>query len=183
MSPTPTLHLRALAPGDIDRVHAIEVAASPDPWSRQLLANELDGTGADRHWLVATTEPAGQRAIGDEVSSQIIGFGGVLQVLDEAHIMNLVVDPTWRRQGVASRLLATLLLDIGDRGAIAATLEVRAGNRPAIELYRAFGFEQAGRRPRYYADGEDAEIMWCHRIDRPARRDHFGAMATGGDSR
>lgn len=183
MSPTSTLQFRTMGPADIDRVHAIEVVASPDPWSRELLAGELDGDGADRLWLVATADRSESTGLSDETPGQIIGFGGVLQVLDEAHIMNLVVDPAWRRQGVASRLLAQLLLDIGDRGATGATLEVRAANHPAIELYRHFGFEQAGCRPRYYADGEDAEIMWCHRIDRPARRDHFEAIVAGGANR
>ena len=167
MSPSPTLDLRPLTGDDLDRVHELEVAASPDPWSRELLAGELVGDRSDRHWLVALGP---DRASG---GTPIIGFGGVLRVVDEAHIMNLVVEPTWRRRGVASRLLARLLLDSGDRGAISATLEVRASNRAAIELYRSFGFEIAGRRPRYYADDEDAEIMWCHRIDRADRRDGF----------
>lgn len=165
---TGALELRTLEAADVDRVHALEVAASPDPWSRDLLAAELEGDRRDRHWLVA---------VGAKAS--ILGFGGVLQVIDEAHIMNLVVDPANRRRGVARRILAQLLLDIGDRGALSATLEVRAGNRPAIELYRSFGFELAGRRPRYYPDGTDAEIMWCHRIDRAERRARFLAQSTG----
>ncbi len=169
MSRTPTVavDLRPLDEADLDRVHALEVAASEDPWSRELLAGELVGDRRDRLWLVATA-PDGT----------ILGFGGVLQVVDEAHVMNLVVDPAWRRHGIARRLLGRLLLDIGDRGAIAATLEVRAGNDAAIGLYRSFGFEQAGRRPRYYPDGTDAEIMWCHQLHRPDRRELFAAMAS-----
>lgn len=177
MNPAPTLELRPLATPDLDQVHAIEVAASPDPWSRDLLAGELTGDRGDRHWLVALG-PANDRT-SDRASAPIVGFGGVLQVVDEAHIMNLVIDPAWRRQGVASRLLAKLLVDIGDRGAISATLEVRSANTAAIGLYQSFGFELAGRRPRYYPDGEDAEIMWCHRIDRTESRDRFNAIAVG----
>ncbi len=167
MNPSPTLDLvlRPLDAADLDPVHALEVAASEDPWSRDLLAGELEGDRNDRHWLVATG-PDGT----------ILGFGGVLQVVDEAHIMNLVVDAAWRRHGIARRLLGRLLLDVGDRGAIGATLEVRAGNDAAIGLYRSFGFERAGRRPRYYPDGTDAEIMWCHQLHRPERRELFAAL-------
>jgi len=167
MNPIPTvaIDLRPLAAADLDRVHTLEVEGSEDPWSLDLLAGELEGDRSDRHWLVATG-PDGT----------ILGFGGVLQVVDEAHIMNLVVDPAWRRHGIARRLLGQLLLDIGDRGAIAATLEVRAGNDAAVALYSGFGFERAGRRPRYYPDGTDAEIMWCHRIHRTDRRELFTAM-------
>ena len=165
-----TLDVRPLAETDLDAVHRLELASSPDPWSRDLLAAELpsaDGHGApnDRIWLVAVEVV--------DRGAAVVGFGGVLQVIDEAHVMNLAVDPARRRLGVASRLLAALLLAIGDRGAVSVTLEVRASNVGAIELYRRFGFEVAGRRPRYYPDGEDAEIMWCHRIDRPDTRRRF----------
>lgn len=166
---TVDLELRPLAEADLDAVHRLEVAASPGPWSRDLLAGELEGDRGDRLWLVATERTA-------EGGTIVVGFGGVLQVVDEAHVMNVVVDPSRRRQGIASRLLARLLLEIGDRGAVAVTLEVRSSNTPAIELYRRFGFEVAGHRPRYYADGEDAEIMWCHRIDRSATRQLFQTL-------
>lgn len=154
---SPTL-LRSMVEDDLDAVHRLEVAAAPDPWSRELLAGELEGDRSNRHWLVAVEDDL------------VVGYGGLLLVVDEAHIMNLAVDPGRRRRGLASRLLAALLLQAGDRGITAVTLEVRVGNRPAIGLYQRFGFEEAGIRPRYYPDGEDASIMWCHRIDRPAAR-------------
>jgi ribosomal-protein-alanine N-acetyltransferase len=143
---------------DLDRVHAIEVSASPDPWSRNLFADELAGDRDDRRWLVA--EPTDRTG----ASSDLVGFGGVMVIADEAHIMNVAVEPKHRRQGIAARLVARLLLDVADGGASAATLEVRAGNDPAAGLYRRFGFVEAGRRPRYYPDGEDAIIMWLHRL-------------------
>lgn len=172
MTGAPTLELRSMTAADLDAVHRLEVEASPDPWSRELLAGELDGDRADRLWLVALA-PTADGSGSPAGTSAIVGFGGALQVVDEAHIMNLAVAPDQRRRRVASRLVASLLLASGDRGAISATLEVRAGNRAAIELYRSFGFEIAGRRPAYYPDGEDAEIMWLHRIDRPATRDRL----------
>ena len=131
----------------LDAVHGIEVAATSDPWSRSLFEAELADGGPARHWLVA------------EQRGQVIGFGGLLFVVDEAHVMNLAVTPELQRTGVASALLSRLLLDAGDRGATGVTLEVRASNRPAIALYQRFGFTEAGRRPKYYADGEDAVCL------------------------
>ncbi|MEM9564917.1 MAG: ribosomal protein S18-alanine N-acetyltransferase [Actinomycetota bacterium] len=165
---TVTVELQPLVEDDLDAVHRLEVDSSPDPWSRDLLAGELDGDGNDRLWLVA--------AAGRGPRRRIVGFGGVLLVVDEAHVMNLVVSAGQRRRRVASRLLASLLLAAADRGATAATLEVRAGNDAAIELYRRFGFEMAGRRPRYYADGADAEIMWCHGLYRPDVRSRLRTL-------
>ncbi len=163
------LTLRPLAGDDLDAVHRLEVASSASPWSRELLAGELsedDAVILDRCWLVATDD-----------ENRLAGFGGVLLVADEAHVMNIAVDHARRRHGIASRLLAELLLVAGDRGSISATLEVRAGNTPAIGLYRRFGFDDSGRRPRYYSDGEDALIMWLHRIDRPAVREQLDHLA------
>ncbi len=162
--------VRALGPDDLERVHAIEVEVSPAPWSASLFADELQGDGLDRHWLVT------------ELAGQVVGFGGLMIVADEAHIMNVAVDPRHQRTGVAARLVAGLLLEAGDRGSIAATLEVRVSNLAAKALYRRFRFEEAGIRPRYYPDGEDAAIMWAHRIyDAQYRRLLADERSKGGD--
>ena len=74
--------------------------------------------------------------------------------------MNVAVDPSRRRRGVASALLAEMLERAG-HGQGRYTLEVRTSNEGAIDLYRRFGFTAAGTRRRYYQDtGEDALIMW-----------------------
>ena len=151
----PSVLLRDMTIEDVAPVAGLERLCSRDPWSESLFRGEF-GTTIPRQWLVAV-------AGGD-----IIAFGGTLRVTDELHIMNLGVHPSWRRKGLAGLLLARLLRDGVDRGAVAATLEVRAGNRAAIELYQRFGFTVVGRRDGYYPDGEEAAIMWVHRMHRPA---------------
>ncbi|MEM7273118.1 MAG: ribosomal protein S18-alanine N-acetyltransferase [Actinomycetota bacterium] len=168
---TKALTLRPMGAADVDAVHGIETAAAVDPWSRELLANELNGDRVDRHWLVAT-----------DARGVIAGFGGLLFVLDETHVMNLAVDPARHREGIASAILARLLQDARNRGATAATLEVRAGNAAALGLYRRFGFEPSGRRPGYYPDGEDAVIMWCHRLDRAPTAGTTAGSATTAEA-
>ena len=161
------IELRPFVAADVDAVHQIEVAANEDPWSRSLFADELRidaGASSDRHWLVATADDT------------LVAFGGILFVADEVHVMNLAVEPTKQRQGIAARLLAALLTKAGDRGAISATLEVRSSNLAARGLYERFGFSKAGIRPNYYSNGEDAVIMWAHRIYSAEFRQHMSDM-------
>ena len=144
------LACRPMTVGDLEEVAAIEALSSPEPWSRSLLAGELELPADANHWLVAETAATGT----------VIGFAGTMVVADEAHILNIAVHPDHRRRSVG-RLLMTRILDAGrQRGAVATTLEVRSTNRSAIALYSSFGFRRAGRRPGYYRDGTDALIMW-----------------------
>jgi ribosomal-protein-alanine N-acetyltransferase len=75
---------------------------------------------------------------------------------DEAEILNLAVDPGFRRRGVASALLSAVSAQA--RGTI--FLEVAEPNAPAIALYRKLGWEQAGLRAGYYNHGSvNAVVM------------------------
>jgi ribosomal-protein-alanine N-acetyltransferase len=76
------------------------------------------------------------------------------------HLMNVAVDPSRRRQGIATALLDRLF-EQADKPSEQYTLEVRTSNDSAIRLYERFGFRAAGRRRAYYHDNrEDALIMW-----------------------
>lgn len=96
----------------------------------------------------------------------IVGMIVIWMIIDEAHIATIAVHPNFRRQGIA-RFLVTAGLDEAIKNKMkTATLEVRAGNLAAQTLYRQFGFESVGIRPRYYKDNangvtayEDAIIM------------------------
>jgi ribosomal-protein-alanine N-acetyltransferase len=94
-------------------------------------------------------DPAGIRA-----------YGSFRLVLDELHVMNVAVGPSWRRQGLA-RFLLTLAMESGARaGARRALLELRAGNREALALYESLGFERLCVRRGYYSEPtEDALVL------------------------
>jgi len=102
--------------------------------------------------------------VGNDFS--IVGMIVIWMILDEAHIATIAVHPNFRRQGIA-KILVTAGLDVAIKLKMkTATLEVRAGNLAAQTLYRQFGFESVGIRPRYYKDNangvtayEDAIIM------------------------
>jgi ribosomal-protein-alanine N-acetyltransferase len=150
ISPMTRRHLKA--------VHAIETQTSPRPWSLDLFRSELAQPEMSRAWFVARH------------GATVVGFGGIMLIVDDGHITNVAVDPAHRRQGIASRLMVPLCRAGIDRGAMNLTLEVRASNQGAHALYRRFGFAPAGIRKAYYpasTDGpaEDALIMWAHDVD------------------
>jgi ribosomal-protein-alanine N-acetyltransferase len=78
---------------------------------------------------------------------------------DEAEVLTLAVAPEVRRQGVAGALLAGAMAAAREQAAMTMVLEVAVGNAAARALYERAGFVEAGRRPRYYANGGDALIM------------------------
>lgn len=139
-----------MEPDDIPQVMAIEWCSFPTPWGVDSYHYELTENRA-AHFLVALA-PGGER--------RVRGYTGYWLIVDEAHIGTLAVHPDWRRRGVGEKLLTELLRQAQALGAQMATLEVRAGNTGAQGLYRKHGFEEVGRRKRYYHDnGEDALLL------------------------
>ena len=110
--------------------------------------------------LATACSPAAMPVTPVDSAGQVVGVGCLWAVLEEAHIVTLAVEPTYQRQKLGQLLLAQLLLYGYRRGLTRATLEVRASNQKALKLYEKFGFKEAGTRRRYYADREDARILW-----------------------
>lgn len=130
----------------------IEHRAHPKPWSLGVFNSELS-QGADRYYVV-------MRAQG-----RVVGYGGLMFVVDEAHVTNIAVTPELRRRGLGSQLLAHLVRQARRRGCASMTLEVRMGNEAAQAMYRKFGFAAAGVRRGYYPEtGEDALVMWLYEV-------------------
>lgn len=151
-------------------VVAIEDQVYPRPWTPGLFLSELAMEG-QREYVVAKT------------AGRIVGYGGALYVLPDAHITTVAVDPTSQGRSIGARLLLHLCWAAIAKGATALTLEVRMSNGPARALYQRFGFVPAGARKGYYppAPGsggqpEDALVMWAHDIDRPEFADRLAAI-------
>lgn len=146
----------------IPEVLAIEKASNTLPWSEHAFKTETESEHG--MLLVATLE---QRVRGGEPLGPlgVVGYAGAWLIVDEAHITTVAVHPGYRRQGIARKLIESLLEACASRGATCSTLEVRAGNAAAIELYESLGFVRAALRRKYYADNsEDAVVMWLHRF-------------------
>lgn len=128
------------------QVAELEKQCFSNPWSENSVRSELNNPLS--LWIVACD--------GDSV----VGYVGSQSVLGEADMMNLAVAPQYRRRSVASNLITTLVEKLTESGAHCLTLEVRASNFPAIELYRKHGFVAVGKRPNYYHNPkEDALIL------------------------
>jgi len=137
--------LRKLTYTDLPRVIAIERRCFPMPWSLSMFVLEL-------------SKPSGicLAALND---TRMLGYVICARYDEAYHVMNIAVEPTVRRHGVARALLDGVL-EKGGRDSN-YTLEVRVSNHGAIALYESYDFRAVGKRPRYYADnGEDAIIMW-----------------------
>ena len=143
------LHVRIvpMTADHLDEVAELERICFSTPWSRNMLAEELDN--ALSAFLVALDE-----------SGKVVGYAGLQVVLVEGYITNVAVRPECRRQGIAGKLLQ-VFLDFAQGNHLAfLTLEVRASNYDAIALYGSRGFRSVGRRKNYYEHPkEDAIIM------------------------
>ena len=138
------LRVLAAAPEHAPGVANIAARSLPDPWPAAVFRRELERPMS-----------RGRVALrGASCVAYVLGW----RVLDEVQVLSLAVDPPWRRRGVGRRLLDEYLSELRGEGVQRVSLEVRASNGPAQELYRALGLHREGERPRYYGDGEDALI-------------------------
>ena len=133
MSEHMNVHIIPMTADHLDEIAALERVCFPDPWSRQMLAEELDN--ALSAFLVAL-----------DSEGKVAGYAGLQVILDEGTVTNIAVRPDCRKQGVASQLLQVFLnFAQGNRLAF-LTLEVRASNYDAIALFGSRGFRSVGRR-------------------------------------
>ncbi|WP_028609381.1 ribosomal protein S18-alanine N-acetyltransferase [Paenibacillus harenae] len=142
------LLFRSMTVADVPSIVAIEQQAFTCPWSTEAFINELTNNLFARYMVM-------------ELGGEIIGYGGMWIIMDEAHVTNIAVLSGYRGLGLGNRLLLELQRTAVFYGAAKMTLEVRVSNEIAQNLYRKHGFEPSGIRPRYYSDNdEDALIMW-----------------------
>ena len=135
-----------MKPAHVAQVAALEKLCFSDPWSENSVASELENELS--LWLVAVED------------RRVVGYVGSQTVLDETDMMNVAVDPGFRRRGIGQMLIDHLVEALKARGSRCLTLEVRSSNDPAIALYEKLGFSPVGRRKNYYRNPkEDALIL------------------------
>jgi len=158
------LTYRSMEPADLDAVTALEQVTYATPWSEQVFRAELAQT--DRIYLLAEDDGA------------LAGYAGLMLVGDEAHVTNVAVDDAWRGKRVGTGLMMRLIDGAIHNGASHLTLEVRASNVIAQDLYRRFGMAPVGVRKNYYQN-EDALIMWAHDINGPEYGERLSQIREG----
>jgi ribosomal-protein-alanine N-acetyltransferase len=169
--PPVRLVIEPMRTDDLGAVHRIELASFSSPWPSNAYRSELE-TNRLASYLVA------------RVDGEIVAYGGMWLMVDEAHITTFAVHPAWRRQRVGERLLLAFLDLAVARQAREATLEVRLSNIAARRLYEKYGFRPVGLRPRYYSDnGEDALIMTTEPIRETRFQERIDALRVALDAR
>lgn len=187
---------------DIGQVQAVEQASFTTPWSASTYRRELRNPSSSRYIVAraSTTPPPPRRTdppppprrngfLGMLLSSlfanneatpvtyPLIGYGGLWLTVDDAHVTTIAVAPEYRGQGIGELLLNGLIDQAFDLQARMLTLEVRVSNVVAQNLYLKYGFQPAGKRPRYYTDnGEDALIMWTESIQTPEYQERLSEL-------
>ena len=176
--------IRPMEQGDIREVAQIDREAFPGEWVfRTQSAYKQDLENPSIRYVVAyekngaaeSGRPAAQkltwlrrpfRSVRRTGAPQdIVGFSGFWMMLREAHIIAIGVRSTYRGLGIGEGLLIATMDLAQTLDAYVVTLEVRASNKIAQELYKKFGFREVGRRVKYYSsDGEDALIMTTDNI-------------------
>ncbi|MDP4146135.1 MAG: ribosomal protein S18-alanine N-acetyltransferase [Bacillota bacterium] len=137
----------------VDNIITIEELSFAIPWSKASMEQELNNKFAK--YLVIKKDGV------------VVGYGGMWIILDEGHITNIAIHPSYRGLGLGSMLLEALINICGENKINSLTLEVRASNIVAQNLYKKFGFEKEGIRKSYYANNnEDAVIMWNRNVNK-----------------
>ncbi|HUF54076.1 MAG TPA: ribosomal protein S18-alanine N-acetyltransferase [Dehalococcoidia bacterium] len=147
------------------------VVGEHNPHARDSEDGDEDGPGTIgrifseiRHILVGDNASA-DLPPPDERPELIVGVVGVWMMPDEAHIVTIATRESHRRQGVGEMLLQEAIELAREKAQSLVTLEVRVSNEAAIALYRKYGFEEVGLRPRYYSDNrEDAYILTANGV-------------------
>ena len=129
----------------VSGIHAIEVECFSDPWPEQSIISQLPDN--NHIFLVALDGEA------------VIGYVGMMYVLDEGYISNVAVTAPYRRQKIADRLINTLIDRANERNLSFVTLEVRESNAPAQTLYAKHGFEVVGLRKNYYTKPKENAVL------------------------
>jgi ribosomal-protein-alanine N-acetyltransferase len=138
---------RMAGAADLDAVAALEAATFTNPWTREMLARELQQSNVARVYVA--------RLPGHPVAA----FCACWLVYDELHINTIAVEPTLRRQGLATALMTWILEEAAREGAVRVYLEVRRSNTPAHALYDRLGFSVAGLRRNYYSSPEEDALV------------------------
>lgn len=138
--------LVVLRPEDAPALAALSQVSEPEAWS-------------EASWREQLAQPATLALATGDPATGLTGAIVLSLVHDFADILNLLVHPAHRRQGLASHLLRAALSRAGERGIARLHLDVNVNNAAARVLYAGFGFSEDGRRLRYYPGGADAILM------------------------
>ncbi|MGI9254119.1 MAG: ribosomal protein S18-alanine N-acetyltransferase [Thermomicrobiales bacterium] len=180
----PRYRLERMSLDDVPTVSEVERRCFSNPWPMAAYRRELENT--DQNYYILIRDISAQRDEAPDAEQTVnsprrgllpislprrnrkqprkfpvVGFAGMWNAFDEAHLTTIAIDEPYRGRGLGEALLIAVFDEAIRRGINWVTLEVRVSNESAQALYRKWGFTVQGTRKRYYSDNnEDAYIMW-----------------------
>ncbi len=194
MMPEVNYIIRPMKGEDIPQVAQIDRQAFSSEWMfRSQDSYKRDLNNASARYVVACTKKEGiPKLTGQDAqrspwfkrllsynhypntAEHIIGFAGFWLMLNEAHVTVIAVRSNYLRVGIGEGLFISVIELARQLDADVVTLEVRVSNETAQALYKKYGFQVVGSRPRYYSDnGEDAVLMSTDAITSVSFQAHF----------
>lgn len=148
--------IRRMRPEDTEDAARLERESFTVPWSEELIKECLNSP-FDKVWVLLSRARDGEE--------RLCAYCNFRVIAGEGELMRIAVFPDARGRGYARKLMEILASDASKTQVSAVTLEVRASNLPAINLYKSCGFEiEAVRRQYYTKPVEDALIMWNRKV-------------------
>ncbi len=142
---------------DIEEVVSIERASFPSPWSRNMFLEEMRNPNS--------------RLVVFKIGAIVVGYACFWAVVDEAHLLNIAVNPERRHEGLGTLMMARIESMCINEGLTRIILEVARRNISARNLYRSCGFTSIGFRRNYYSVAKDDALVMEKRLSRPQKQD------------
>ena len=140
------IHIRKMTLEHLEKIKENLAEDFDEFWNKNVLKSELENPSST--YIVALDE-----------HNNVVGYAGIWQPIDEAHITNIVTKKDKRNNKVATKMLEELIKIATQRKLNNITLEVNVNNIPAINLYKKYNFKEVGIRKKYYNNTDDAIIM------------------------
>lgn len=183
MSPKPDLVLRYMQLDDIPQVMTIDRLAFDLPWSQRSYAYEISESDHSHMVVLEITREIPKTGwwrwfslpVKPKLERRVVGYGGLWNIVSEAHISTIAVHPRMRGRGWGEILLAGMVRRSIGLGAEEVVLEVRVSNTRAQNLYRKYDFEKVGVKAQYYRNNNEDAYDMRLRIEDRAIREQFKA--------
>jgi [ribosomal protein S18]-alanine N-acetyltransferase len=187
----PPFQVEPMQWADVPEVMVIERQAFTLPWSDYTYRHEILENHHSYYYVVrrangrASVRPDWlTRLFRRSHPAPIVGYGGFWLMVDEAHISTIASSAQWRGRGLGELMLLAMVERSIELGAALVTLEVRASNTVAQNLYRKYGMAVVGRRPRYYRDNdEDADLMTVDHVQDAAYQEKLRGLRAALEER
>ena len=138
--------IRQMQEKDLDEIILIENELFTSPWNKEQFLYEINENEFSRSFVL-------------EIDNEIIAYGMMWFLFENADITNIAVKKKYQKQGYGLKMLKHLIKEAINNNCEFVHLEVRINNKEAINLYNKMGFETVRIRKHYYEDGSDAYDM------------------------